>query len=61
MNIFNVMAVYPIGKKLRLADDDPGTIREVYGYECFDNHANIIFKDGSKLSLSRLDLVVEVA
>lgn len=51
---------YPIGTKLRLENDDPGIVREVYGYECCRDYANIIFVDGSKLSMERLDLIVEV-
>lgn len=61
MNVYSISETYPIGTKMRLADDDPGTIHEVLGYEWFADHANIIFKDGSKLSLERLELIVEVA
>ena len=61
MNIYSIMARYPIGTMVRLSDDDPNTIRQVHGYEWFANHANIIFKDGSKLNVNRLDLIAEVA
>ena len=60
MNIFSIIYTYPIGTKVRLADDSPGEIREVYGYEWIGEQASIIFRDGTKLNASRLDLIVEV-
>lgn len=61
MSLYNIMARYPIGTKLRLSDDDPDTVREVYGYEWFGGTGNIIFKDGIKLNMGRLELIAEVA
>ncbi len=61
MNVFNLMKVYPIGSEVHLMDDDPGTIREVCGYEWYSDHAYILFKDGTKLSSSRLELILEVS
>lgn len=60
MNVYSIPESYPIGTKMILVDDDPGTIHEVYGYEWFGDHANIIFLDGTKLSMDRLELIVEV-
>ena len=60
MDVHSVLEKYPISTKLRLANDDPGTIREVYGHECCKDYTNIIFTDGSKLSVDRLELIVEV-
>lgn len=60
MNVFNLMKVYPIGSEVHLTDDDPGTIREVCGYEWYSDRAYILFKDGTKLSSSRLELISEV-
>lgn len=60
MHVQKILALYPIGTKFRLTDDDPGTIHEVYGYEWFEDSGNIIFQDGTKLNMSRLDLVEEV-
>lgn len=60
MDVHSVSEKYPIGTKLRLANDDPGTVHEVYGHECCRDYANIIFTDGSKLSVERLGLIVEV-
>lgn len=57
---FSIMAVYPPGTKMRLKDDDRDTIHEVYGYEWFADGANIIFKDGGRLNLKRLELIEEV-
>lgn len=61
MSLYSIMARYPIGTKLRLSDDDPGTVREVHGYEWFGGSGNLIFKDGNKLSMARLELILEVA
>ena len=60
MNVFSVIAVYPIGTKVRIKDDDPGTIHEVYGYEWFGDGGNILFLDGGRLNMKRLDLITEV-
>ena len=54
------MAVYPIGTKMRIRDDDPGIIHEVYGYEWFGDSGNIIFRDGTKLNMRRIELIEEV-
>lgn len=61
MSLYNIMARYPIGTKIRLSDDDPDTIRQVHGYEWFGGTGNIIFRDGGKLNMARLELIVEVA
>ena len=60
MNVFGIIAVYPIGTKVRIADDDPGTIHEVYGYEWFGDAGNIIFRDGTKLNMRWIELIEEV-
>ena len=60
MNVFSIMAVYPIGTKVRIKDDDPGIIHEVFGYEWFADSANIIFLDGTKLNMRRIELIEEV-
>lgn len=54
------MLKLPIGIKLHLKDDDVGVIHEIYGYELLTDHANIIFKDGTKLNMARLELIQEV-
>lgn len=60
MNALGIIAVHPIGTKMRLKDDDPGTIREVYGYELLGDTENILFLDGCRLNMKRLDLIKEV-
>lgn len=60
MNVFSIMALYPIGTKMRIKDDDPGIIHEVFGYEWFADSANIIFRDGTKLNMRRIELIEEV-
>lgn len=61
MNVYSIPEIYPIGTKVRLSDDYPGIIHEVLGYEHFADYSNIVFKDGSKLNVNRLDLIAEVA
>ncbi len=51
---------YPIGTKLRLADDYPGVVREVVGYELFADYVNLLFHDGGRLNFQRLGLIEEV-
>ena len=60
MNVVSSIWNLKIGDKVRLQDDDPGTIREVCGYEWYSDHAYLLFKDGTKLSSSRLELISEV-
>lgn len=60
MNVFRIMAVYPIGTIVRVKDDYPGNTHEVYGYEWFGDSGNIIFRDGTKLNMRRLELIEEV-
>lgn len=60
MNVFSVIYNLPIGTKVILQGDYPGTVHEVYGYEWFAKDANIIFKDGGKLNISRLELITQV-
>lgn len=59
-NLFKIIAKLPIGTKVHLKDDDTGVIHEIHGYEWFSDHANIIFRDGTKLSMARLELIQEV-
>lgn len=60
LSIFEIMEHYPIGTKMRIKDDDPGIIHEVFGYEWFADSANIIFRDGTKLNMRRMELIEEV-
>lgn len=46
MNVFSIMYYLPIGTKVILQGDYPGTEHEVFGYEWFAKDANIIFRDG---------------
>ena len=49
MNVFRIMAVYPIGTKMRIKNDYKRIVREVHGYEWFG--------DGGRLNMKRLDLL----
>lgn len=60
INLFKIIDKLPIGTKLHLKDDDIGVIHEVHGYELFADHTNIIFKDGTKLNMARLELIEEL-
>lgn len=59
MNIYAIIAKLPIGTEVRLKDD-PSVKHIIHGYEWFDTDANIIFRDGTKLSIKRLELIAEV-
>lgn len=61
MNVVSSIWDLKIGDKVRLQDDDQGTIREVCGYEWYSDRAYLLFKDGTKLSSSRLELILEVS
>ena len=45
---------------MRIKDDDPRTVNEVYGYEWYGDAGNIIFLDGTKLNMRRIELIEEV-
>lgn len=51
---------YPFCTKIRFKDDYPGSIHEVYGYEWLADGSYIIFRDGTKLNMRRLELITEV-
>lgn len=57
MNPFSIIYTLPIGAVVRLKNDGPEVIHEVRGYEWTARDANIIFSDGTKLSISRLELI----
>lgn len=58
-NLFTSFPYEP-GTKIKVSGDDPGTIREICGYEIFRDRINIIFQDGAKLNLFRNELILEV-
>ena len=60
MNVYSIPEKYPIGTKMRIKDDDPGIIHEVHECEWIRDTFNIIFRDGTKLNMSRIDLIEEV-
>ena len=51
---------YHIGTKLRLKDDYPFVVRVVSGYEVYENETYLLFEDGSKLNIKRLEDIKEV-
>lgn len=56
-----IMQRYPIGTMVRMKDDYPYCVREVYGYEILLDSFNLIFRDGTKLNSCRIGLIEEVA
>ncbi len=60
MSILSIMGIYPIGTRLRLVDDYPGTERIVHGYEAFKDNLSLIFCDGTSLNVQRIELIEEV-
>lgn len=55
MNLFNIIHTHPVGTRLRFLDNNE--IKEIAGYEWIHNTCNIIFSDGVKLNIHRLELV----
>lgn len=55
-----VMILYPIGSKLMLENDDPGTVREVYGFSCNKRASYIEFLDGHRLNIQNIKQIQEV-
>lgn len=60
MDISKIINTYPIGTKVKLTDDGIDVVHEVYGYELFADCTNIVFKDGIKLNMKRIELIAEV-
>lgn len=60
MNLYNIIYLLPIGTKVFLRTDTQNVAREVIGYEWVYQSGNILFKDGYKLSMNRLDLIAVV-
>ena len=60
LGIFEIMEHYPIGTKMRIKNDYKRIVREVRGYEWFGDGGNILFLDGGRLNMKRLDLITEV-
>lgn len=54
------MGIYPIGTRLRLVGDYPGTERIVHGYEALKDNLSLIFRDGTRLNVQRIELIEEV-
>lgn len=51
---------YPPGTLLRLRGDYPqDDMHEVAGYSYYGREGYLLFQDGRKLSMERLDLIVE--
>lgn len=57
MNLFCMIYILPIGTKLKLKEDPKE--HEVSGYEWFNNGGNVILKDGTKLDMKKLELLIE--
>lgn len=60
MNPFSIIYNLPIGAMVHLRDDGPEENHQVHGYEWFATDANVIFTDGTKLSVKRLELIEKV-
>ena len=57
MNLYNVIYFYPIGTKVNLKNNGEEPPKEIHGYEWFSNTGNILFRDGTKLSMNQLDQI----
>lgn len=50
----------PIGSRVRLKDDYPDTIHEIYGYTVNADGAYMEFRDGMRLDLMNMGQIAEV-
>lgn len=57
VNLYNIIYCLPVGTRVFLKHDCKNVAREVIGYEWFYDTGNVLFRDGSKLSMNRLDLI----
>lgn len=55
-----MMHLYPLGIRVRLRDDYPDTIHEIYGYTVNADGAYMEFRDGTRLDLNNLGQIAEV-
>jgi hypothetical protein len=55
-----MMHLYPLGIRVRLLDDYPDTIHEIYGYTVNADGAYMEFRDGTRLDLNNLGQIAEV-
>ncbi|MDR2043463.1 MAG: hypothetical protein LBQ15_03685 [Clostridium sp.] len=68
-NLYRLSHDLPIGSKVRFpaAETAQGeaaqgeTTHEVLGYEWYQGSGNVLFRDGSRLSMDRLDQVIQVS
>ena len=60
LEIFSALILYPVGTKIRLKGDDPGTVREVYGFSCNKRASYIEFLDGYRLNIQNIRQIQEV-
>lgn len=60
MNLYNIIYFLPIGTRVFLRTDSQNIAREVIGYEWVYNSGNILFKDGYKLDMNKLNLIALV-
>lgn len=50
----------PIKSKVRLKDDYPGVVHEIYGYMLNADGAYMEFRDGTRLDLTNMEQIAEV-
>ena len=65
MGKFNVAVAMihklPIGSRVQLENDYPDTIHEIYGYTVNADGVYMEFRDGTRLDLTNLGQIAEVA
>lgn len=60
INRIKIEFTYPIGTRLSLKNDYLGESHVVKGYSYYDGSGYLLFEDGGKLSIRRLDLITAV-
>jgi len=59
--LYNISYDLPIGAKVHLKDEAAEVVHEVQGYEWYQETGNVIFKDGAKLNMDRLEMVSRIS
>lgn len=60
MNPHTIPYDLPPGTLLKLAEDDNGVTREIYGYEWTVDGTYLIFRDGGKLNMTNTHLITQI-
>lgn len=60
MDLHRISFDLPIGSKVCLNDDRDKAVHEVQGYEWYRDTGNVLFRDGTKLSMDQMDSITKL-